>query len=230
MVWGTVWPRISGWSLQVLVSSSIRTGFAGSLTGFRFGSLFGLGFQVGSLLTLGFGFGSLFMDLSISGFGFLISLLGGVFSWKNLARVLTFLLGALWGVEGRVSWCGFLVGGRFGSWGGFGFLGLDFDVFAKPVCVIKTRFESSLMNILWFVSGWGLGFGFWFGLGRVFMLGFLVSRLNLGVLGVLGVSFWFLSGLRFLFGVWDVVGMGWVQANLPLGSPLLESPIVFSLV
>ena len=113
MVWGTVWPRISGWSLQVLVSSSIRTGFAGSLTGFRFGSLFGLGFQVGSLLALGFGFGSLFMDLSISGFGFLISLLGGVFSWKNLARVLTFLLRALWGVEGGVSWYGFWVGGRW---------------------------------------------------------------------------------------------------------------------
>ena len=99
------------------------------------------------------------------------------------------LLGTWWVVVGLVSWVWFLEGVGFGSGFGLVFLGLVLEVLAKPVCVIRTRFDSTLMNILWFVSGWGLGLGFWFGLGRVCMLGFLVSRLNLGVLGVLGVSF-----------------------------------------
>ena len=49
--------------------------------------------------------------MSFSGLVFLISLLGGVLSWKILAKVEMVLLGTWWVVVGLVSWVWFLVVG-----------------------------------------------------------------------------------------------------------------------
>ena len=159
--------------------------------------------------------------MSFSGlvFVFLMSLLGGVFSWKILARVEIVLLGTWWVVGGLVSWIWVLVwigfGGCFGS--GLVFLVLVLVVLAKPVCVNRRRVDSTLMNSFWFVFGCGFGLLGLVGFGFGSLVGCLGSRFILGVLGSFGWSEWSLSGLLFRFGV----NWGWGQSNLPLVPPLL---------
>ena len=124
---------------------------------------------------------------------------------------------------GLVSGFGFLGRGGFGN--DFGFFGLVLVDLAGPLCVIRTKLDSILMNNFWFKSGWGFGFIFGMGLGLVF----LVSWFILGVLGDFVGSECGFSVLLFLFGVLGGFGVWWGQANLPLGPPLVGCPGLFSL-